>query len=427
MVSPLLAGFAVLALGLSGCSASVGNARLSSVTPSGDGVLRIGVILDNSGSSAFLNESELAAAKLAVKQINDAGGFKGSPVELLPASGVSEGSSAAAFSADTASQAKALLSAHADVVVGPTDSSHAPAAIDVLSPARIPLISPANTASGLSSYKSGGFYFRTSAADAAQGSVLAKLAHDAGAKRISVLHEAGDYGTRVSGAVVDAARSLGMEAVSNAEFTAGKAAPAAASIKAGSPDAVVVVARDGAPGALAELVNAGLGGKQLILSDGAIRQYGTTLGAGGLDGARGILPGVFPSVEFQSGLTGIDPNLKDTTYAAETFDAVTLAALAAAAANDDAGGSIAAWLTTVSGGVRPTSGDAASKERTSCASYKDCVEVLKGAKLPDYDGESGAIGFDANGDVTSSNYMVFTYGADNTARVSGKETASRTP
>ncbi len=422
-----------MALGLAGCSAPIGNARLSSVTPSGDGVLRIGVILDNTGSSAFLNESELAAATLAVKQINDAGGYKDRPVELLPASATGEGSSAsqgasaAAFTADTAAQAKALLSAHADVVVGPTDSSHAPAAIDVLSPARIPLISPANTASGLSSYKSGGFYFRTSAADAAQGSVLAKLAHDAGAKRISVLHEAGDYGTRVSGAVMDAARSLGMDAVSNAEFTPGKAAPAAASIKSGTPDAVVVVARDGAQGALAELLNAGLSGKSLILSDGAIRQYGTALGAGGLDGARGVLPGVFPSAEFQAHLTGIDPKLKDTTYAAETYDAVTLAALAAAAAGDDAGGSIAAWLTTVSGGTRPASGDAATKERTSCTSYKDCLEVLKGAKLPDYDGQSGTIGFDANGDVTSSNYMVFTYGADNTARVSGKETASRTP
>ncbi|MHA7198836.1 ABC transporter substrate-binding protein [Arthrobacter alkaliphilus] len=432
-VISLLAASAALALGLAGCSAPVGNARLASVTPSGDGVLRIGVILDNSGSSAFLNESELAAAKLAVKQINDAGGYKGRPVELLPASAAGDGGSAgqgassAAFTADAAEQAKALLAAHVDVVVGPTDSSHAPAAIDVLTPARIPLISPANTASGLSSYKNGGFYFRTSAADTAQGSILAKLAHDAGAKRISVLHEAGDYGTRVSGAVVDAARRLGMDAVSNAEFVAGKAAPAASDIKSGRPDAVVVVARDGAQGALAELLNAGLSGKNLILSDGAVRQYGTALGAGGLNGARGILPGVFPSAEFQADLTAVDPKLKDTTYAAETYDAVTLAAVAAATAGDDAGGSIAAWLTTVSGGVRPASGDAATKERTSCASYKDCLEVLKGAKVPDYEGQSGTIGFDANGDVTSSNYMVFTYGADNTARVSGKETASRTP
>ncbi|HKU28949.1 MAG TPA: ABC transporter substrate-binding protein [Arthrobacter sp.] len=317
------------------------------------------------------------------------------------------------------------MAAHADVVIGPTDSSHAPAAIDVLSPAHIPLISPANTASGLSSYKSGGFYFRTSAADAAQGSVLAKLAHDAGAKRLSVLHEAGDYGTRVSGAVMDAARGLGMDAANNVEFTAGKAAPAAASIKAAAPDAVVVVARDGAQGALAELLNAGLGGNKLYLSDGAVRQYGTELGAGGLNGAHGIVPGVFPTVEFQTALTSIDPGLKDTTYAAETFDAATLAGLAAAAADDDAGGSIAAWLTTVSGGVRPTSGTGAGKDRANCTTYQGCLDVLKEGKLPDYDGESGTIGFDANGDVTSANYMVFSYGADNTARVSGKETTSK--
>ncbi|MEZ2389482.1 ABC transporter substrate-binding protein [bacterium RCC_150] len=429
-VNPLVLGLAVVAVALAGCSGSIGNARLETATPGGDGVLRIGLILDNSGSSAFLNESELAAAKLAVKQINDAGGFKGRPVELLPAPAANEGdvnkaSTAAPFTADTAAQAKALLAAHADVVIGPSDSSHAPAAIDVLSPARVPLVSPANTASGLSSYKSGGFYFRTSAVDAAQGSVLAKLAHDAGAKRISVLHEAGDYGSRVSGSVMAAAGGLGLEAGVNVEFAAGKAAPAVSTIKAATPDAVLVVARDGAQAALADLINAGVGGKKLILADGAVHQYGTGLGAGGLDGARGILPGVFPSVEFQAGLTAVDPKLKDTSYAAETFDAATLAAVAAATADDDGGASIAAWLTTVSGGARPASGDAASKERTACTSYKDCVGVLKGNKLPDYDGESGTIGFDANGDVTSSNYVVYTYGADNTARLSGKETASR--
>ena len=36
----------------------------------------------------------------------------------------------------------------------------------------------------------------------------------------------------------------------------------------------------------------------------------------------------------------------------------------------------------------------------------------------------GRIAFDANGDVTSANYVVYTYGADNTATMSGNETAS---
>ena len=51
---------------------------------SGDGTLRVGLILDNTGAQNFLNAPQLAAAKLAVKEINAAGGHKGKPVELLP-------------------------------------------------------------------------------------------------------------------------------------------------------------------------------------------------------------------------------------------------------------------------------------------------------------------------------------------------------
>ena len=97
----------------------------------------------------------------------------------------------------------------------------------------------------------------------------------------------------------------------------------------------------------------------------------------------------------------VDPALKDMTFAAETYDAVNLAAIAAAAAEDDAGASIAASLIAVSGGKVPTSGGAApSGEATVCKSYQECLDVLRAGKQPDYDGESGRIGFDANGDVS---------------------------
>lgn len=409
-----------LALGASACAGPSGNARLDSVEASGDGTLRIGLILDNNGDSAFLNESELAAAKLAIEQINGVGGHKGRPVELLPKDATGD---SAEFGRDAGAQARSLLDAGADVVIGPSDSSHAPAAIDVLSRAKVPVMSPANTAAALSGYKSGGYYFRTAAADSAQGSVLAKLAHDGGAKRLAVLHENSDYGSQVSEAVSDAARRLGMEALPAAGFAEGKAGSAVATLKDEAPDAVVVVARRGAQAALAELLNAGISGKKLLLSDGAIRQYGLELGAGGLDGARGVLPGAFPGTDFQNELVGIDPELKDMTFAAETFDAVNLAGIAAAAAEDDAGASITASLTTVSGGVRPPGAPAA--ERTACSSYRECLDVLKAGKTPDYEGESGPIGFDANGDITSANYMVFSYGPDNTAKMAAKETATR--
>lgn len=402
------------AVALASCAGPGSNARVEAVEAGGDGTLRIGLILDNTGPQDFLNAPQLAAAKLAVKEINAAGGHKGRPVELLPAS----------VGTDTAAQAKTLVAAKADVVIGPTDSSRAAAAIDVLAHAKVAMISPANTAPGLSKYKSDGYYFRTAAADIAQASVLVKLAKDGGAKTIAVVHEEGDYGKEVSVAVAAAAKGAGLGTSVDAEFTAGHAQQAAAAAKAAAPDAVVLVARGGAQGAIAELNNAGLAGKKLILSDGAVNQYGDALGARALDGARGILPGTFPSAHFQAALVAVDPGLKDMAFAAETYDAVNLAALAAAAAEDDAGASIAAKLVSVSGGTAPDAGN--SGAATACASYQDCITALHAGKQPDYDGASGPINFDSNGDVTAAAYMVYTYGADNKAAMTGSETARST-
>ena len=407
------------ALATTGCLGPGGGARVQQPDASGDGTLRIGLILDNTGAQSFLNAPQLAAAKLAVREINAAGGHKGRPVELLPET----------ISGDTAAQAEALVAAKADVVIGPTDSSNAPAAIDVLSNARITMMSPANTASALSTYESRGYYFRTAAADVAQAPVLVKLAKDGGAATLAVVYEDGSHGKDVSTAVAAAAKEAGVGTVAVASFAPGQAQQAAAAAKAAAPDAVVLIARTGAQGAIAELNNAGLAGRKLILSDGAVSQYGSGLGSGALDGARGILPGTFASAHFQAELVSVDPGLKDMAFAAEAYDAVNLAAIAAAAAADDAGTSIAANLIGVSGGSVPSgsvpSGSAGpAGEATVCRTYQECLDAIRAGKRPDYDGESGRISFDSRGDVSSANYVAYRYGADNTATMSGSETAN---
>ncbi|WP_244292693.1 ABC transporter substrate-binding protein [[Micrococcus luteus] ATCC 49442] len=407
---------AALLLALAGCGgAAGGNARLDTVEASGDGALRIGLIQDSTGEQSFLNDSQRAAAELAIKDINAAGGHKGKPVELIIGAGDGAGS-----------QARNLAEANADVVIGPTDSSQAATAIDVLSADRIPLISPANAASALSAYKSGGYYFRTAAADIAQASVLVKLAKDGGAKSISVVHQDSAYGKDVSAAVASAATAAGLKTVSTSAFAPGAAGPAAAAAQAAKPDAVVLIARDDAQGALAELNNAGLSGTKLILSDGAFAQYGQGLGSKALDGARAVVPGVFASAAFQARLLAVDPALKDLSFAAEAYDAVNLAALAAAAAGDDAGRSIAANLIGVSGGkAGATSGAAGGQGGTPCLTYADCLAALKSGATVNYDGESGPVAFDSQGDITTANFMVFTYGADNRAVLTGREAAGR--
>lgn len=398
-------------LAATSCAGTGGNARMEAAEASGDGVLRVGLILDNTGENAFLNAPQLAAAKLAVQEINAAGGHKGRPVELLPVHPDQE----------TAAQAKDLVAGKADVVIGPTDSSHASAAVDVLSRARITLISPANSAAGLSGLASGGYYFRTAAADVAQGPVLAKLAKDAGAATISVLFQEGSYGKDLSAAVTEAAQKSGLTVLPGAGFKPGDAAEAARSAGKAKPDAVVLIAREGAQGALAELNNAGLSGSRVILSDGAFARYGSGLGSRVLEGARAIVPGQLPTAAFQARLLAVDPSLKDVSYAAETYDAVTLAALAAARAQDDAGRSIAANLIPVSGGSAPGAGTPA----TPCLSYKECLGGLAAGPDINYDGESGPIAFDANGDITTAAFSVFTYGPDNNPSPTGREMAGR--
>src|SRR5699024_379213 len=104
--------------------------------------------------------------------------------------------------------------------------------------------------------------------------------------------------------------------------------------------------------------------------------------------------------------------------------AVNLAALAAAAAGDDAGRSIAANLITASGGT-PDGQETAPAGKT-CRTYADCLAVLKTGAKNNYDGESGPIALDSHGSRTAANFMVFTYGANNRAVLTGREAAGRT-
>ena len=122
------------------------------------------------------------------------------------------------------------------------------------------------------------------------------------------------------------------------------------------------------------------------------------------------MPGVFPSAAFQADLVAVDPGLKDMVFAAETYDAVNLAAVAAAAAEDDAG--------TLHRGI-PRRGlrrdPAAGRNRgrpgsqppsESCTSYKDCVGVLQAGSDPTTTASPDRINFDSHGDITEANYMV---------------------
>ena len=105
----------------------------------GDGTLKIGTLLPQTGSLAFLGPPEFAGVDLAVKDINDAGGVNGKQVEVT-------NSDSGDTSTDTASQSvDRLLSNNVDAIVGAASSSVSLSVIDKITGAGVLQISPANT------------------------------------------------------------------------------------------------------------------------------------------------------------------------------------------------------------------------------------------------------------------------------------------
>ena len=81
-----------------------------------------------------------------------------------------------------------------------------------------------------------------------------------------------------------------------------------------------------------------------------------------------------------------------------------LVSLASLAAGSTEGADIAAKMAEVSGGT----GDG-----EKCTSFADCAEIINGGGTADYDGYSGEITFDENGDPQGASIGTYVYDAEN--------------
>ncbi|MGO4691400.1 ABC transporter substrate-binding protein [Glaciibacter sp. 2TAF33] len=96
------------------------------------------------------------------------------------------------------------------------------------------------------------------------------------------------------------------------------------------------------------------------------------------DLANGGTP-VAPGEAFGARLLTADPGLADTAGGAEGYDGVVVTALAARAAGDDGGASVAAGWKAVTTGTSP------------CSSWGECLAALDGGRNISYAGASGTL------------------------------------
>ncbi|UYN83347.1 MAG: ABC transporter substrate-binding protein [Microcella sp.] len=400
-LSSVLGGIAVVgasALVLAGCAPAESEEPAG---PTEELSLKIGTILPQSGALAFLGPPEEAGVALAVQDINEAD--LGITVEAIYRDSGDTTTDTATVSVTD------LLSQNVSAIVGAASSGVSFTVIDQIVGAGVVQMSPANTSPNFTTYDDNGLYWRTAPSDLLQGEVLGNLIAEDGAATLGMLVLNDAYGTGLAAALAATFEAAGGEVVAEELFNEGDTSFDAqvSALTAAAPDAIAVITFDQAKIVVPALVGAGYPGSQLYFVDGNLADYSADFEAGLVEGAKGTLPGLDIATlgNFQDRLLEVDPNLTEFSYAAESYDAVVLIALAALAAGSTEGVDIASKLQEVSGG----SGDG-----EKCTDFASCAQIILDGGVVDYDGPSGPITFDENGDPTEATIGIFQYNADNT-------------
>ena len=148
---------------------TTGNSGSASGTEIGK-TLKIGFNFEETGDVASYGTAEQKAAKLAVDEINKAGGVDDKQIEVTDKDNKSELSEASTVSTNLVTQAKV------NAIIGPATSGGTGAAITNAAKASVPLVTPSGTQDDLT--KGQDYLFRATFIDSFQGKILSKYVTD---------------------------------------------------------------------------------------------------------------------------------------------------------------------------------------------------------------------------------------------------------
>jgi branched-chain amino acid transport system substrate-binding protein len=399
MFAKLAAVAAVAALALTACTPP---APVETPAPDRkDLEISIGTLLPSTGSLAQFGPAAQAAVDLAVDDINSAG-------VGVTISSESRDSSDATVEIATDSTTE-LLDAGVQAIIGPISDNVSRKVIEQIVSAGVLQISPGNVSTDFTRYADDDLYWRTAPACPLEGAALGRQIAADGVGTLAVIYQSAYCEPGLPEALTasfgrDGGETVVSEAFSGAapDFTA-----AVAAIKAEKPDAVAILGTAGLTTLVPLLTAEGFEGTDLYFTGLSIADHSADFPSGSIEDATASMPGLdIESLDdFTDRLLEVNPALTDFSFAAESYDAVILIALAALAANDDTSEAIATKLQEVSGGSGK--GDVASD-------FASAAQIILDGGVVDYDGPSGSIAFDDAGDPQGAVIGMWRYGADNT-------------
>ncbi|CAN5452710.1 ABC transporter substrate-binding protein [soil metagenome] len=380
----------------------------------GDGTLKLGAVLPQSGNLAQLGPPMISGAQYAIDEINKAGGVLGKDVSITVKDDGGGGDDALALTS-----AEGLINNDGiDALVGAAPSGTTKAILDSVVSSGTAECSPSNTGSDLTQADDKGLYFRTPPPDNLQAQALAKVVTDDGNQNVAIIAQNTDYGTGFVRFLDPALTDSGAKVVADVTYDeTGTGIDSEVEKVVGSePDAVVLIGypEDGGK-VIAEMIKQGASPADvpIYITDGmqsntlfeAIDETDKAVTAG----IRGTAPSAAPengASFFPDGFAAFAPDVESPIYSAQSFDCVILFALAAEKAQSDAPFDIAKEIINVSKGE--------TADATKCSTFKECKDLLADDKDINYDGASGALDFTGAGEPSAGSYDVYTYGDDGT-------------
>ena len=381
---------------LAGCPTRVDKSPSPPVNPA---ATVIGM-LQPSASGTDL-EDELAA-RLAIREINAAGGVNGQPLDLRVNY---DGNNDAAVGVPSAQQ---LVNSDIVALIGANSSQVTiPVAEQVTIPANIALISDGATSPAISTLADNNTVYRVAPSDTLQGTLLAKLVWQEGHTSVATFCQNEPYGLGLTQVFVKAFEQLG------GTVTAQVVAPLTED--SGYSSEIASLYANGAPGALmlfafSEQTDNLL--REILTAQGSLPPlYGVDANMipdtlenapPQIAGMRGTTVGADPGTpQYQHFLAAYtaavgavpDPNTENA------YDAVYLIALAMEQAGANTRPAVLARLDSVS-----QTGSSSGNTVVGPGQFAAAIADIQAGKTVGYLGASGPINFDAAGDPSSATY-----------------------
>lgn len=354
--------------------------------PSGDGTVQIAAFLPATGPGARIGTPMTDAVRLAVSDINAAGGVLGNPLEVQF---VDEA---------TSLDLSIVLQSDVDAIVGPASSLNTLATLNQAIDAGVLTCSPTATSLMLDRFPDANLFFRTVGSDSLQMSALARAAARTGGGSLSIVHLDDPYGRGLATALETAVER-------RPSLTLAATIPFSGSDPDLADDAVSIL--DSGARVIAVLGDEADGARMLSAIDAALPSDAGAIPPfivvnDSLRGATDIIATISDQLRPQIigvAARAVVTNVDSPTgyFSTNAYDCVMLIALSARQAESDIPRAIANQMASVSSGGR------------LCTTYVECAALIDQGLQIDYNGRSGAVDLSATGDLSRAWFREFRF------------------